>query len=77
MTFLKIEAPVLLFLALIFLLALERSAFAYLDPGTGSYVFQIIIAGIVGSLFAVKMFWKRFIGFFKNGPIRKKEKNEK
>ena len=77
MIFLKIEAPVLLFLALLFLLALERSAFAYLDPGTGSYVFQIIIAGIVGSLFAVKMFWKRFIGFFKNGPIRKKEKNEK
>jgi len=77
MIFLKIEAPVLLFLALLFLLALERSAFAYLDPGTGSYVFQIIIAGIVGSLFAVKMFWKRFIGFFKNDPVRKKEKNEK
>jgi len=34
-------------------------AFAYIDPGTGSYVVQIIIAAIVGGGFALKIFWRR------------------
>lgn len=34
-------------------------ALAYLDPGTGSFVIQGIIAAIVGGGFAVKMFWGR------------------
>jgi hypothetical protein len=29
----------------------------YLDPGTGSYIFQMLIAGMVGAGFAVKIFW--------------------
>lgn len=36
---------------------LGPSLLAYLDPGTGSYIFQILIAGLVGTGFAVKMFW--------------------
>jgi len=67
----------LFFLIVTFLIASERTAAAYLDPGTGSYVFQIIIAGIVGGLFAVKIYWKKLIDLVKNGPARKKEDNEK
>ena len=37
---------------------------AYLDPGTGSYLFQILIAALVGGLFAVKLFWGRIKAFF-------------
>ncbi len=37
---------------------------AYLDPGTGSYLFQILIAGLVGGLFALKLFWKQIKDFF-------------
>jgi hypothetical protein len=36
-------------------------AYGYIDPGTGSYIFQIIIA----VSFAVKVYWhkiKKFIG---------------
>ena len=33
-------------------------AHAYLDPATGSYVFQILMAGLLGALFALKMFWE-------------------
>ena len=46
------------------LLLSPTSAHAYLDPGTGSYVLQMIIAGLVGTAFAVKLYWlriKRFI----------------
>ena len=50
----------------ILLIILPGIAFAYLDPGTGSYVIQVIIALFVGSVFAVKMFWKKIVVFFKN-----------
>ena len=46
------------------LLLSPTSAHAYLDPGTGSYVLQMIIAGLLGAAFAVKLYWlriKRFI----------------
>jgi hypothetical protein len=49
-------------LALAVILALvlmPAPAMAYLDPGTGSFVIQGIIAAIVGGGFAVKMFWGR------------------
>lgn len=38
---------------------------AYLDPGSGSYIFQILLAGLVGSLFAIKLYWRKIISFFK------------
>jgi hypothetical protein len=41
------------------LLLLPSPALAYIDPGTGSFVIQGIIAAIVGGGFAVKMFWGR------------------
>jgi hypothetical protein len=43
-----------------------REAYAYLDPGTGSYIFQIIIAFMIGGLYAVKLFWNKIIFFFRN-----------
>jgi len=44
---------------------LLQSAYGYLDPGTGSYVLQLIIGGLLGGLFAVGLFWKRVIAFVK------------
>ncbi len=37
------------------------NAWAYIDPGTGSFVIQGIIAAVVGAGFALKVFWKRII----------------
>lgn len=51
-----------------------RKAYAYLDPGAGSYVFQIIIAAIVGGLFAIKLSWKKII-IFMNGLFSREKKN--
>jgi hypothetical protein len=48
------------------LLIYPSKAYAYLDPGTGSYVLQLLIASAIGALFALKMFWKRVSTFFKN-----------
>jgi len=37
-------------------------AHAYLDPGTGSIVIQAVLAGVVGGLTFVKLFWHRVKG---------------
>jgi len=47
---------------------------AYLDPGTGSYLFQILIAGLVGGLFALKLFWRQIKDFFQKLFGKKPEK---
>lgn len=41
-------------------------ALAYLDPGTGSYVVQMAIAGAVSAAFAIRMFWGRLKDIFHN-----------
>ena len=33
--------------------------FAYIDPGTGSYLLQIAVAGLLGAGVAIKLFWER------------------
>lgn len=40
-------------------LVLEQSAYAYIDPGSGSMLLQIILGGIAGAIVAVKLFWHR------------------
>lgn len=44
----------------------NEKAYAYLDPGTGSYIFQLIIASVIGGLFAIKIFWRNIVSFFKS-----------
>jgi len=42
-------------LALIFVLCVP--AYAYLDLGTGSYFLQIIVATLLGAMYAIKHYW--------------------
>ena len=42
------------------------SAYSYIDMGTGSYVLQIVLASVFGGLYALKIYWKRIILFFKS-----------
>ena len=39
-------------------LILTPSAFGYIDLGTGSYLLQMLMAGLFGSLFAIKASWR-------------------
>jgi len=41
------------------LLASAPSAFAYLDPGTGSMLLQVILGGIAAVGVALKLFWHK------------------
>jgi hypothetical protein len=64
--------PFLVAAFLIFFI-LDNQASAYLDPGTASYIFQLFIAGIIGGLFAIKLFWNRITSFFKRLFVKKQE----
>jgi hypothetical protein len=49
--------------SLMLLLLMADSANAYIDPGSGSYVFQLLIAGFLGALFAAKGLWRNAKGY--------------
>ncbi len=37
------------------------SAHAYLDPGTGSMILQIILGGVAGLMVALRLYWYRIL----------------
>ena len=36
----------------------------YIDPGTGSIIFQAIVAGVAGVALFIKFGWRRVLRFF-------------
>lgn len=50
---------------IVVMLLFPPNAFAYIDPGTGSFIIQMIIAGAMGALFTVKMYWKKISSYMK------------
>lgn len=61
-------------LAGLLILIHTHEAHAYIDPGTGSYVLQVIIGGLVGALFVVKVYWRRIKAFFSSLFLTAEEK---
>lgn len=60
----------LLIYGILFSFLFPGQIYAYLDPGTGSYLFQILIAGFLGSLFFAKNIIRKVRSFF--GFLKKK-----
>jgi hypothetical protein len=53
-----------LFVAMFLLVShLQGSVHAYLDPGTGSIALQLLIAGVVGALATIRLYWDRLRSF--------------
>ena len=57
------KMPVFPFVGSVLLLLLisERPAEAYIDPGTASYVFQIIVGAVLGGVFLLRTYWSRLL----------------
>ena len=47
--------------AVLHLIGFVESGHAYIDPGSGSYVVQIILATIAGAAFSLRIFWGRIV----------------
>ncbi len=48
----------------VFLFVLPAHVHAYLDPGSGSYIIQLIFGGFLGVAISIKVFWKQIRAFF-------------
>ncbi len=51
-------------LVLSFKFVLASPAQAYLDPGSGSFIIQIIVASLMGAILIFKIYWKKIKSFF-------------
>lgn len=50
--------------------------FLYIDPGSGSYLIQALIAGILGFLFFFKNAWFRVKQFFTGKKMKPEESDD-
>lgn len=39
----------------------------YLDPGSGSFIIQMLLAGLLGIAVAIRIYWKKIVAFFNKG----------
>ena len=42
-------------------LLFPRAGYCYIDPGTGSFMLQILITALLGIMYSVKLFWKKIL----------------
>ena len=66
--------PILLIVYLVWLS--EARAHAYLDPGSGSMLVQLLLGGVAGAAVIVKLGWQRFRDIFRSSSAGKTEPNE-
>ncbi len=52
---------------------LPSRASAYIDPGAGSYLFQLIIGVVLGAVFTIKMYWRQLSGFLRKLFLNKRK----
>lgn len=57
----------LLVSALWLVLFTERPAQAYIDPGSGSLLLQMILGGVAAVWVAVRLYWRRVASAFRRG----------
>jgi len=46
-------------MAALLVLGASKPAFAYIDPGTGAMLLQLLLGGIAGGLVILKLYWHR------------------
>ena len=46
----------------------------YIEPGSGSYLLQVVIAAVLGAAFWIKMSWWRIKSFFTGKKMEKPHK---
>lgn len=39
----------------------------YLDPGSGSFIIQMLLAGLLGIAVAIRIYWNKIVAFFRKG----------
>jgi hypothetical protein len=62
--------------ALLIFVMFSQPAQAYLDPGSGSLLFQLIVGGVFSALFAIKIYYRKIkVRFGKKSEQEIKQEN--
>jgi len=56
-----------------FLLASTIPAYAYLDPGSGSMLLQVLLGGVAALAVILKLYWNRFLSLLGRQKKNKEE----
>ena len=56
-----------------FLLVSTIPAYAYLDPGSGSMLLQLLLGGVAALAVILKFYWNRFLSLFRRERQEDKE----
>lgn len=70
MTNMNFAGNAIMILALM-LFVLPKHVEAYIDPGTGSYLYQLLLAGLFGGMFFMSTFVKKIIRKFRKKGVPK------
>jgi len=62
-----------LLLVLYFVWVSETQVGAYLDPGSGSMLVQLLLGGVAGAAVIMKLGWERFRGMFRSSKTKEPE----
>ena len=60
-------------IALFLVLAAERQVDAYLDPGSGSMLVQLLLGGVAGAAVIMKLGWERFKDMFRSSSTKESD----
>ena len=58
----------LVVLAFGLLVVTPADAWAYIDPGTGSYLFQLAAAGLLAGIYTIRRHWYALLGALRGRP---------
>ena len=59
----------------LYFLFFYRNAYAYLNPGTGNLIMQVIVGVLIGGTVAIRMSWRKVRSFFAGLHSKKKDKH--
>jgi hypothetical protein len=59
--------------AVLLLVIAVQPAHAYIDPGSGGMLMQLLIGGILGGLVMLRSGWQRVRSWFHRGPSERRD----
>ncbi len=54
----------------------SQNAWAYIDPGVGSYFYQLLLAALFAFLFTLKVYWRHLVDLLSKLFKSKKKKSQ-
>ena len=67
----------ILIFAAVSILTFPNFAQAYLDPGSGSYIIQLLFGALFGASYLVKVYWEKIKSFFSKSPTENPSSDNK